>query len=232
MTDRPVLDRQPDTLSSQQIQVHSGREPAPAGSELTPPLLLREGRPRPICASLPGPLPQPGPPRPEGMGPPPPAIGWRGPVSPPRAAKPALLPTSAPGGLFELLSPPKKELRLLGVWGSSQAEMGQRGGRGWGSVGGTAWDTGKARRAARRERQVDSEHLSTQRPWSPLRRARHQQRHHQQPSLVRGGSCRLRLWEPSPQDVPEQQRRSRSCPSVHPQLSVSGLCLLLQPRNL
>lgn len=62
-------------------------------------------------------------------------------VSPPRAAKAELgqphWVTLTPGGLS--CSPPKKEL-LLGVLGSSQAEIGEGGGRGWISTGGAAWE--------------------------------------------------------------------------------------------
>lgn len=50
----------------------------------------------------------------------------------------------------ELLSPPKKQL-LLEILGSSHTEMGERGGRGRISMGSTAWDSGKARKATQRD---------------------------------------------------------------------------------
>lgn len=85
-------------------------------------------------------------------------------VSPPRAAKAELgqphWVTLTRGGLS--CSPPKKEL-LLGVLGSSQAETGEGGGRGWISTGGAAWGLGKARRAAWKEPQRDNDHPSSPR---------------------------------------------------------------------
>lgn len=84
-------------------------------------------------------------------------------VSPPRAASYCCEARAAPSTKddlnprrAELLPAPKKEL-LPGILGSSRAEMEERGRRGRISMGGTAGDSGKARRATRTETQTDSE---------------------------------------------------------------------------
>lgn len=94
-------------------------------------------------------------------------------VFPPRAASYCCQARAAPSTKDDLnprgaerLPLPKKEL-LLGVLGSSRAEMEEKGRRGQMSMGGTAWDSGKARRATRTETQTASEHHSLHTPRCP-----------------------------------------------------------------